>query len=257
MAKGDGIHESSVGNSCSRRRRTSRWRQFAFCEPGPLATSSRIRTRATVLIHTTDGSCSGGTWADDTIMRTIKVHKNKDGSYRIREQDKGFFSNQCGGTIASPGNCPANTSAHGHNRPRRRRWHVQGLHHWQGHGVAPSTRRRPVGSRPGTQSCSFAAFFGRRPTFSCLSNSPKCKFKYDYHAKQDQNLLFRHWLDKGHGAGTSCRRRSGATSPTRSQRLNTKPKKSPPRRALLLVNASTSDPPAANSTRLSTRGMLR
>jgi hypothetical protein len=35
-----------------------------------------------------------------------------------------------------------------------------------------------------------------------LSNSPKCKFKYGYHAKEDQNLLFRYWLDKGTGGGT-------------------------------------------------------
>ena len=86
---------------------------FAFANPGH-GNKQPHPNKATVLIHTTDGSCSGGTWADDTIMRTIKVHKNKDGSYRIREQDKGFFSTNAGGAIASPGNCPANTSAHGH-----------------------------------------------------------------------------------------------------------------------------------------------
>jgi hypothetical protein len=47
-----------------------------------------------------------------------------------------------------------------------------------------------------------AAFFGPTATFSCLTNSQNCKFKYDYHSKLDQNLLFRHWQDGGHGAGT-------------------------------------------------------
>ena len=173
---------------------------FAFANPGH-GNKQPHPNKATVLIHTTDGSCSGGTWADDTIMRTIKVHKNKDGSYRIREQDKGFFSTNAGGTIASPGNCPANTSAHGHTV----RLGVVGTFKGYITGKVTGGTFNPTatcGVTPCTQSVFIAAFFGPTATLSCLSNSPKCKFKYDYHAKQDQNLLFRHWLDKGHGAGT-------------------------------------------------------
>jgi hypothetical protein len=47
-----------------------------------------------------------------------------------------------------------------------------------------------------------SAFFGATAQFSCLTNSQNCKFKYDYHAKKNQNLLFRHWQDRGTGAGT-------------------------------------------------------
>src|SRR5205823_1114960 len=112
-----------------------------------------------VLIHTTDGSCSGGTWADDTIMRTVKVHKNKDGSYRIREEDKGFFSTNAGGTLASPGNCPANTSAHGHTV----RLGVVGTFKGYIKGTVTGGMFNPHATctvTPCTQSLFIAAFFG-------------------------------------------------------------------------------------------------
>jgi hypothetical protein len=47
-----------------------------------------------------------------------------------------------------------------------------------------------------------AAFSGPTATFSCRTNSTDCTFKYDYHAKKNRGLLFRHWQDRGHGAGT-------------------------------------------------------
>jgi hypothetical protein len=157
--------------------------------------------KATVLVHTTDGSCSGGTWADDTIMRTIKVHQNKDGSYRIREQDKGFFSTNAGGAVASPGNCPQNTSKHGHTV---RTGVVGTLKGYITGTVTGGTFNPNATCTPAacTQSVFIASFFGPTAQFSCLTNSQNCKFNYDYHAKKDQNLLFRHWRDKGHGAGT-------------------------------------------------------
>ena len=84
---------------------------LAFANPGH-GNKQPHPNKATVVIHTTDGSCSGGTWADDTITRTVKVHKNRDGSYRIRESDHGSFVTNAGGVLASPGNCAANTSSH-------------------------------------------------------------------------------------------------------------------------------------------------
>ena len=173
---------------------------FALADPGQ-GTKQPHPNRATVLIHTTDGSCSGGTWADDTILRTIKVHKKKDGSYRIREQDKGFFSTNAGGTTASPGNCAENTSKHGHTV----RVGVVGTFKGYIRGTVTGGTFNPNATctvTPCTQSAFTAAFFGGTATFSCLTNSTDCKFKYDYHAKRDQHLLFRHWQDRGHGAGT-------------------------------------------------------
>ena len=42
-------------------------------------------------------------------------------------------------------------------------------------------------------------------------NSQNCKFKYDYHAKKDQNLLFRHWQDRATVQVRSRARSSRAT----------------------------------------------
>ena len=57
-------------------------------------------------------------------------------------------------------------------------------------------------ANPCTQALFIAAFFGPAASFSCQTSSADCKFKYDYHAKKNQGLLFRHWQDRGHGAGT-------------------------------------------------------
>jgi hypothetical protein len=45
-------------------------------------------------------------------------------------------------------------------------------------------------------------FFGPTATFSCFENSSQCKFNFNYTAARHQSLLFRHWQDKGKGAGT-------------------------------------------------------
>jgi hypothetical protein len=173
---------------------------FALANPGH-GHKQPHPNKATVLIHTTDNGCSGGPWADDTIMRTVKVHQNKDGSYRIREQDKGIFQTNAGGMVASPGNCPENTSKHGHTV----RAGVVGSLKGYITGTVTGGTFNPnatCSTTPCTQGMFIAAFFGPTATFSCRTNSQDCKFNYDYHAKKDQHLLFRHWRDKGHGAGT-------------------------------------------------------
>jgi hypothetical protein len=175
---------------------------FAFADPGH-GNKQPHPNKARVLIHTTDGSCSGGgaVWADDTIMRTLKVHKNRDGSYRIREYDRGSFVTNAGGLVASPGNCPANTSRHGHTVLVG----VTGTLKGYIKGIVTGGTFDPhatCSTSPCKQGDFIKAFFGTTASFSCLSDSPKCKFKYGYHAKEDQNLLFRYWLDRGKGGGT-------------------------------------------------------
>jgi hypothetical protein len=157
----------------------------------------KVRT----LIHTTDGGCAGNIWADDTIMRTLKVHLNKDGSYRIREEDKGTFVTNAGGTVASPGNCPENKSKHGTSVTPGKRGTLKGYITGTvtGGTFNPSAT---CSTTPCTQGMFIAAFFGPTASFSCQTSSHDCKFKYDYHAKHNQGLRFRHWLDKGTGAGS-------------------------------------------------------
>jgi hypothetical protein len=157
------------------------------------------------LIHTVDNGCSSQPWANDTIMRTLKVHQNSDGSYRIREEDKGFFQTNAGGAAASPGNCTENKTRHGHTvRPG-----VVGTLKGYIKGTVTGGTFNANGScaDPCTQSAFIAAYFGSGAAFSCLSNSRDCKFKWVYHAKRDQKLLFRHWEDSGRGAGTFLKER--------------------------------------------------
>jgi hypothetical protein len=157
------------------------------------------------LIHTVDNGCASGPWANDTIMRTLKVHQSADGSYRIREEDKGFFQTNAGGAAASPGNCPNNRTHHGHTV----RAGVVGTLKGYIRGTVSGGTFNASGScaDPCTQSAFIAAYFGSGATFSCLSSSRDCKFKWVYHAKKDQKLLFRHWEDSGKGAGTFLKER--------------------------------------------------
>jgi hypothetical protein len=157
--------------------------------------------KARTVIHTTDGGCAGNTWADDTIRRTVKVHKNSDGSYRIREEDKGIFVTNAGGVAASPGNCPENKSKHGTSVSLGKKGSVRGYIT----GTVTGGTFDPTAScsaTPCTQSLFIAAFFGPTASFSCQTSSHDCKFKYDYHAKHREGLTYRHWTDKGTGAGS-------------------------------------------------------
>ena len=51
-----------------------------------------------------------------------------------------------------------------------------------------------------------SAFFGAGAAFSCNTNSADCKFNFNYTAPNREanrpQLLFRHWQDRGKGAGT-------------------------------------------------------
>jgi hypothetical protein len=52
-----------------------------------------------------------------------------------------------------------------------------------------------------------ATFFGPSATFSCFENSNACWFGFAYRADRHQGLRYRHWFDKGHGAGTLLQER--------------------------------------------------
>lgn len=155
--------------------------------------------KATVVVHANDTGCAGNAWAADTLKRTIKVHLNDDSSYRVRIEDKGTFVTNAG---TSPGNCAANTSRHGHTI----RAGVQGTVKGYSTGTVTSGTFNPNATctaNPCTMAAFVTAFFGSSAQFSCLATSSSgCKFKYDYHAKKDQSLLFRHYQTHGTGAGT-------------------------------------------------------
>ena len=158
--------------------------------------------RALAVIHTTDYGCAGQPWAGDTIRRVLKVVRNDDGSYRISEQDRGRFVTKAG---RSPGNCSENRTRHGHTV----RANVVGAVTGYLSGTVTRGTFDPQAScaDPCSQTDFIDAYFGTEATFSCLTNSRDCKFRWEYHARRRQKLRFRYFADSGRGAGTFLKER--------------------------------------------------
>jgi hypothetical protein len=159
-------------------------------------------SRVVALIHTTDYGCAGQAWASDTIRRVLKVTRIGDGSYRISEQDSGRFVTKA---RRSPGNCAENRTRHGHSV----RAGVVGTLTGYLNGAVTGGDFDPDGgcADPCSQGEFIAAYFGADATFSCLTNSRDCKFRWEYHAKRNQRLRFRYFEDSGRGAGTFLKER--------------------------------------------------
>jgi hypothetical protein len=175
----------------------------AVCFAGAAGATKQPRPhKARGVIQTVDNGCSGQPWANDTIRRTLKVHQNKSGSYRIREEDKGVFQTAAG---TSPGNCPENRSRHGKTVRAGVTGTLKG--YITGTVTGGTFNASATCASPCTQTAFIAAYFGSGATFSCLTASRDCKFKWVYHAKRGQKLLFRHWEDSGKGAGTFLKER--------------------------------------------------
>jgi hypothetical protein len=159
-------------------------------------------------LTTTDNRCNGvGTWATLTEKRTYQVHANGDGTFRLRRVDKGTFTTTAG---PSPGNCLANKSKHG----QLIRAGVTGRFG----GYLEGTISGGTFNKNATCAVTacftgdfITAFFGAGAVFTCdgATNSPDCKFNYNYTAPSRQanrpRLIVRHWQDKGKGSGTSLK----------------------------------------------------
>jgi hypothetical protein len=155
-------------------------------------------------LTTTDRRCDGTEpWATLTEKRTYQLHKNKDGSYRLRRLDKGTFTTVDG---KSPGNCPANKSKHG----LLIRAGVTGRFggYLEGTITGGNFNKNATCANPCFTANFISAFFGTA-AFSCdgATNSTDCKFNYNYtapsRAANRPKLIVRHWQDRGKGSGTS------------------------------------------------------
>jgi hypothetical protein len=154
-----------------------------------------------VVVSPDNGSCDQQ-WATDTITRTYFIKDNGDGTFRLRRQDHGTFITT--GPV-SPGKCD-----------------TKGKH---GSVVMPGYTGKLTGYLVGTVKASsfnpkatcvaacltdvfIATFFSPDAQFSCNTNSTDCKFNFNYTSKAKQptaalpKLKYRHWQDKGKGAGT-------------------------------------------------------
>jgi len=143
-----------------------------------------------------NGTCQNP-WAVDTSKRTFSVHKNKDDTYTLLRRDRGTFTTNAG---QSPGACETK-GRHGHTVLAG----VKGRFHGFLQGRVTGGTFNPNATCPAD--CGFtdvwiATFFGPSATFSCNTDSKACKFDFEYSALKHQSLQFRHWSDKGHGAGT-------------------------------------------------------
>jgi len=154
----------------------------------------------TFAMTTTDNGSCGDAWATDTETRKYSVKDNGDGTFTLRRSEKGTFV-----TLGSrsPGACDT-TGKHGAAVVAG----VTGKFRGYLVGTVTATSFNP--NAPCGVDCSsragfIATYFAAGATYSC-DQGADCKFNYNYtaSAKPDaqKNLLFRHWQDKGKGAGT-------------------------------------------------------
>lgn len=148
-----------------------------------------------------DGSCSTP-WAVDTEKRTFIVHRNADGSYRVLRRDRGTFLTMA---AQSPGACET-TKHHGHTVLAG----VHGKFHGYLVGNVTGGTFNPNATCPadcGTTAVWIKTFFGPSASYSCSTDSKACRFDFEYTAAKHQALKYRHWFDKGTGAGSFLKER--------------------------------------------------
>jgi hypothetical protein len=156
----------------------------------------------TFAMTTTDNGSCGTAWANDTETRTYSVKDNGDGTFTVRRSEKGTFT-----TIGSPspGSCET-TGKHGATVAAA----VTGKFKGYLVGTVTATSFNPNATCAPGADCSsrtgfIATYFAPGATYSC-DQGADCKFNFNYtaSAKPDaqKKLLFRHWQDKGKGAGT-------------------------------------------------------
>ena len=153
--------------------------------------------------NTDNGSCGGQPWATLLETRTFSVKDNGNGTFTLRRTDKGTFTTIGG---PSPGKCETG-SKHG----QLVRTGVTG--HFVGYivGTVTASAFNPNATCTSPDVCAtregFLQTFFTGATYSCDQNSTDCKFNFNYTApnkgtNRTPKLLYRHWQDKGKGAGT-------------------------------------------------------
>lgn len=159
---------------------------------------NKHHAKLTFTVNTQDNGSCGNTWADDTITRTFVVKLNKDGSYTLTRRDRGHFVTLGG---VSPGACDPK-GPHGNTVRDGVKGKLVGFLRGRVTGGTFDPNATCTGSDCGFTDVFISTFFGAGASFSCFENSSACKFNFNYTAAHHQQLLYRHWQDKGKGAGT-------------------------------------------------------
>jgi hypothetical protein len=173
-----------------------------LADPGNGKKGKAGHAQFTFAMTTTDGGSCGSTWANDTETRKYSVKDNGDGTFTRRRTEKGTFVTLAG---PSPGSCDT-TGKHGATVLAG----IQGKFRGYLVGTVTAASFNPNAvCAPGADCSSrtgfIATYFAAGATYSC-DQGADCKFNYNYTASAKQagqkKLLFRHWQDKGKGAGT-------------------------------------------------------
>lgn len=157
--------------------------------------------RMTFTVTTTDNTSCGdeaGPWATDVVKRTFVVKDNGDGTYTLTRYDRGRFTTM---EHASPGSCDP-TGRHGRLVHAGHTGSMVGYLRGMVTGGTFDAKATCKGTDCGFTDTFIATFFGAGAKFSCFSNSKSCSFNFQYVAPLGQRLIYRHWQDKGKGAGT-------------------------------------------------------
>jgi len=169
-----------------------------LADPGHGGKKSKKHHKYAFTVTTTDNGSCGTPWATDVIKRTFRVKKNRDGSYALTRFDRGRFVTLAG---RSPGACDT-TGRHGQTIRAGVHGKMRGYLRGTVTGGTYNPNATCTGPDCGFTDVFLTTFFGPGAKFSCFENSPDCRFNYNYTAPRQRPLLFRHWQDKGKGAGT-------------------------------------------------------
>ena len=153
--------------------------------------------RLTFTVVTTDNGSCGSPWATDTLTRTFQVKDNGNGTVRLTRKDRGTFLTLGG---VSPGACDT-TGKHGATVRTGVRGKVVGYLRGTITGGTFNPNATCTGPTCGFTDVFIATHFGAAAQFSCFADSRDCGFNYNYTAPAQQ-LRYRHWQNKGKGAGT-------------------------------------------------------
>jgi hypothetical protein len=174
-----------------------------FADPGGKGKGKQHgKNRFTFAVVSPDNGSCGQPWATDTITRTYSVKEKGNGKFTLRRQDRGTFLTT--GPV-SPGKCDT-TGRHGSAVGPGYKGKLVG--YLTGTVTATSFNKNATCATPCTTDAFIAAFFSSGAQFSCFTDSADCKFNFNYTSpasKQTAGLVklkFRHWQDKGKGAGT-------------------------------------------------------
>ena len=168
-----------------------------LADPGGKGKLKAKINKSTFTVVTTDNGSCGTPWATDTLRRTFQVKDNGDGTFRLTRRDRGTFVT-LGGT--SPGACDT-TGRHGTTVRSGVTGRVVGYLRGTITGGTFNPNATCTGPTCGFTDVFIATFFGASAQFSCFTNSRNCSFNYNYTAPA-QTLRYRHWQNKGKGAGT-------------------------------------------------------